>query len=234
MEESHVTCWTMIRSASAGDLEARSEFARRYERPIKAFLAARWSRSIEDASVADAAQEVFVECFRPGGVLDRVGHDAPDEFRAFVLGVTRNVALRIERSDARHGPNQEDPPSDLLAEDPGLSTLFDRAWAEAIVAEAASLHARRAEAAGARERRRVELLARRFGGRQPIRAIAADWGEDPSRVHREYRTAREEFRAALEDVVRFNHPESQDRASRALDEVLAVFEGRTPDAARAT
>ena len=49
-----------------------------------------------------------------------------------------------------------------------------------------------------------------------IREIAARWGEDPAAVHRRYRQAREEFHAALRQVLAFHQPGVSD-----LDEECA-------------
>lgn len=63
--EPHDTCWTVLRAASTGDADARSTFARRYEPTIRFFLATRWRGRVLAAEVADATQEVFVECLKP-------------------------------------------------------------------------------------------------------------------------------------------------------------------------
>ena len=44
----------------------------------------------------DVTQEVFVECFRTGGVLEAAGSGRVPRFRAFLYGVIRNVARRVE------------------------------------------------------------------------------------------------------------------------------------------
>ena len=59
-------------------------------------LAARWRSSSQSSELDDAVQEVFVECFRAGGVLKRVDASRPGGLRPFLFGVVRNVALRFE------------------------------------------------------------------------------------------------------------------------------------------
>src|SRR2546421_76794 len=54
----------------------------------------------------------------------------------------------------------------------------------------------------------VELLQLRFAETLPIRTIAARWGVDPARLHHDYAIARQEFRAALLEVVAFHQPGS--------------------------
>src|SRR5581483_5964729 len=86
-----------------------------------------------------------------------------------------------------------------------LSRVFDRAWAKAILREAARVQEERARAAGERALRRVELLRLRFHEGLPIREIARRWNVEAAGLHHEYARAREEFRAALLDVVAFHH-----------------------------
>ena len=193
------TCWIMIRDAARGDPVARECFARSYLPVVKAYLAARWGGRRE---VDDAAQDVFVECFRAGGLLQKADPGHAGGFRAFLLGAVRNVARRHEarkQFDARL-------PADLPADDTGPAHAFDRAWARALLREAAAIQQRTAEQAGPAAVRRVQLLNLRFGEGLPIRDVAARWGEDPAKLHHEYATAREEFRAALRKVVAFHHP----------------------------
>ena len=67
MPSPDATCWTLIRDAGGGDPAARERFARAYLPVVKAYLAARWRAARH--SVEDAAQDVFVECFKNGGLL---------------------------------------------------------------------------------------------------------------------------------------------------------------------
>ncbi len=200
MTSADATCWTLIRDAAAGDAAARERFARVYRPVVKAYLAARW-RSISQ-NVDDAAQDVFVECFRAGGLLEKADADRPGGFRAFLLGAVRNVARRYE---SRRRPTEE-LPADLAADDTGPAEAFDRAWAKSLLREAA--RAQEAAATTEAATMRVRLLKARFQDGLPIRDIAAKWGEDAAKLHREYATARDEFRAALRTVVAFHLPDA--------------------------
>jgi RNA polymerase sigma-70 factor (ECF subfamily) len=60
--------------------------------------------------------------------------------------------------------------------------------------------------AGPEASQRVQLLRLRFHDGLPIRDIAERWGVNASKLHHEYATARNEFRAALREVVAFHHP----------------------------
>jgi RNA polymerase sigma-70 factor (ECF subfamily) len=198
------TCWTVIRAAAAGSAGDREELARRYLAVVRAYLAARWRGPPLRPDLDDAVQEVFVECFRQGGALEAVGAGRVPSFRAFLYGVVRNVARRFESRPVRAtGPLPE-----IAANEEGLSRLFERTWARAIMAEAARLQQRRAGERGPGAVRRVELLRLRFEEGLPIRAVAERWGVAAAELHHAYAKARQEFRADLLEVVAFHHPGS--------------------------
>ncbi len=204
MPTSESTCWTMIRAAAAGSPAEREELARRYLGIVRSYLAARWRGTALREELDDAAQEVFVECFRQGGVLDAAASGRVLGFRAFLYGVIRNVARRFESRPVRAA----DPLPEIATDDASQSRLFDRTWAQAIMAEAGRLQRDRAEERGAEAVQRVELLRLRFEENLPIRDIALRWGTDPAAVHKSYALARKEFRSALLEVVAFHHPGS--------------------------
>jgi RNA polymerase sigma factor (sigma-70 family) len=204
MPSSESTCWTVIRAAAAGSATDREELARRYLGVVRSYLAARWRGSPLRHDRDDAVQEVFVECFRQGGVLEAAGDGRVPSFRAFLYGVVRNVARRFE---SRAAP-AANPLPEIPDDEPSLSQLFERAWAQAIMAEAARLQRRGATERGAEAVQRVELLRLRFEENLPIRTIAQRWGVAADRLHHAYALARQEFRAALLEVVAFHHPGS--------------------------
>jgi RNA polymerase sigma-70 factor (ECF subfamily) len=163
--------------------------------------------------VDEACQEVFVECFRQGGVLDRAQTDQPGGFRAYLYGVARNVALRFEQRMARSQARREQDPQPLderEADETSLSHVFDREWARAIVRQAIDLLSRNAQAAGPEAQRRFEILRLRFTDGVPIRDIAQRWDADATKLHTEYARARRELKAALFEVVAGYHPGSRD------------------------
>lgn len=205
MSASESTCWTVIRAAAAGSPSGREELARRYLGVVRAYLAARWRGSALRDDLDDAAQEVFVECFRQGGAVEAAGAGRVPDFRAFLYGVVRNVARRFEGRPAR----KAGPLPEVADDDESQSRYFDRAWAQAIMAEAAQLQRQRAAEGGPEAVRRVELLRLRFEEGLPIRTIAERWGDDAARLHRAYALARQEFRAALLAVLAFHQPGSQ-------------------------
>jgi RNA polymerase sigma-70 factor (ECF subfamily) len=225
------TCWSLIRRASAGEDDGRRLFAGRYEPFVRALVAARWSGSPRIVDIDDAVQDVFVECFRSGGVLSRAGADRLPAFRAFLVGVVRNVARRIE---GRRGPLAftDATPEDASTFAPGgfaaavdpPSRDVERTWARALVGEARDLLESRVRQADEAARRRVALLELRFQENLPIREIARRWGTDPARLHREYARARSEFRAALFEVVAAHHPGSPADVERTCEQLLLALQ----------
>jgi RNA polymerase sigma factor (sigma-70 family) len=218
------TCWTVIEAAAGGSAAAREEFARCYAPVIRAYLAARWRSSPSLNELDDAVQEVFLQCFQRDGVLNRA--DRGRGFRPFLYGVVRNVALRIETERGRR--REQQPPSDaplegIPAADESLSRTFDRAWARALLREAARVLEQRARAEGEAACRRVELLRLRFHDGLPIRAIAGRWQTDAALLHHEYARARQEFRAALAAVVAFHHPGTPAEIDQECANLLALL-----------
>ncbi len=215
------TCWTVIQAAAAGSAGDRAEFARRYGPVVRAYLASRWHSSASRHEIDDAVQEVFVECFKQDGVLERADRGRGD-FRPFLFGVVRNVALRVEgvRSSRER---QQVPGSDLEAipdDGPSPSRVFDRAWARALFREAALEQGKKAADCGEAACRRVELLRLRFQENVPVREIARRWGMEAAVLHHEYAKARQEFKAALIEVVAFHHPGSPAAVERECANLL--------------
>ncbi len=226
MPGGQTTCWTVIRDAAGGDPSARQVFAVRYERIVRAYLVARWGGSPLGQDVEDAIQEVFVETFRDGGVLQRVDPESPGGFRAFFYGVVRNVARRAEARHMRRRDQQ--PPTGFFNESPDnaeqrLSRVFDRQWATTMMREAAARQRASAERKGADAQRRVELLRLRFYEARPIREIARLWDADPGELHREYARARKEFREALTEVVGYHLPGSAEAIERECAHLLELL-----------
>src|SRR5690349_11127268 len=101
MDRADSTCWTVIQGAAAGSATDRDDFVRRYSPVIRAYLTARWQNSTYRQEIEDGVQEVFLESFRHGGILERANPVPPGGFRPFLYGVARNVALRMEARLAR-------------------------------------------------------------------------------------------------------------------------------------
>src|SRR5258708_40163891 len=93
--------WKMRAGNGDGNHEKKHLRLRRYAPVVRAYLAERWRSSPHLADCEDAVQDVFVECFRKGGVLERADQSRPGGFRAFLYGVVRNVARRFETAKNR-------------------------------------------------------------------------------------------------------------------------------------
>ena len=97
MSRLDATSWSLIRRAAAGDPADRDAFAKRYAPVVRSFFCARWKLPLDHYQVEDAAQEVFLECFKENGVLQRADPERGTAFRSFFYGVARRVAGRVEQ-----------------------------------------------------------------------------------------------------------------------------------------
>ena len=220
------TSWTVLRAAADGDEKAHSVFARSYLPVVRAYLIARWKGSALSGEVEDAVQNVFVECFRSQGVIQRADPQRSGGFRAFLLGTARNVAANMERArDRRLRRIHSDSlhPERIETDETHLSEVFDRAWARALVREAAARMRDEARAKGSSALRRVEILRLRFQEGLPIREIATRLGREPARTHHDYALARKDFRGALERTVSFHSPGSKAFVDRECERLLALL-----------
>jgi RNA polymerase sigma factor (sigma-70 family) len=220
------TCWTVVRGAAAGNREDRELFVQRYAPVVRTYLEARWNGSPLESSTDDGVQEVFLECFKEGGVLERLDEISQGSFRQFLYGVVRNVALRIEAKRARSRENQAPEDFDfdsIKRREATLSKIFDRAWAQALLDEAVANLLDLAESKGEGARKRVELLHLRFYDGLPIREIARRWQVDAEALHNEYQRARREFKAALLEVITFHSPASPEDAEKEFEEIIAIL-----------
>ena len=230
MSDADSTCWTMVEGAGRGDAAAQSWFAREYGPLVERYLAARWAGSARRQEIADATQEVFLECYRDGGALAKVDRDRGRSFRAFLFGIVRNVARRIEGTPARRSETaltSEAP--EPTSREATLSVLFDRTWARKMMADAAREQRRAATEAGGEALRRVELLELRFQRGLAIREIAAEWQEDPTHLHRQYALAREEFRRALFRVLEQVQGGSAENLEQECSFLLSLLGGEGSD-----
>lgn len=222
-----VTCWTLIESAADGDRVAREEFVQRYLPVVRAYLQARWKSRLSRTEFEDAVQEVFVECLKHEGVLDRNRGRRGSGFRAYLFGAVRNIALRVEETRARKldAPRTDSFHAEVLPiGDDSASRIFDRAWATEIMREAAAKQAELARAEGPGALRRVELLRRIFQEGHGIADIAREWDVPAESLHRDYARARRAFADALKEVVAFHVPESDAAVERECQELMGLLE----------
>jgi RNA polymerase sigma-70 factor (ECF subfamily) len=216
------TSWDLIEAAARGEPDRREQFAALYEGLVRAFLAGLWRGTPNSRLIEDACQDVFVECMKPDGALQRADRSRPEGFRAFLQGVVRNVARRHELATAHKHDARDEIDGTSLADSDGRSPsrTFDREWALAVVREAAGRMAARAAGLGPAARRRVELLRLRFQEDQPIRAIAGQWRMDPAYVHHQYAKARREFHEMLVLTVAQHFPGSSEEVEKECERLL--------------
>lgn len=220
------TSWTMIEGAAKGGAAERELFARRYGPVVKAYFLSRWRKGSIVFDLDDALQDVFMECLKCGGALERAEQRRAGGFRAFLFGITRNVAARHEEERRKVRVVAASPESESSApvgDEADPARVFDRAWALSTVQEALLVLSRRAQKSGAAMRRRVLLLDLRFREGVPLRDIAERWGEDPAHVHKDYAQARKEFESALRSVVRFDVGVESDDVTAECREVLRLL-----------
>jgi RNA polymerase sigma-70 factor (ECF subfamily) len=224
-ERADSTCWTLVRSAAAGDPESQAAYCRLYAPVISSYLAARWRRARDHQDVSDGVQEVFMQCFKPGGALGRADSDRPGGFRAFLYGITRNVAGTIEASRARRVREQGGGEEiDLVpSDDATVSRVFDRAFAQVLTREARRLLAERATP-GSPAATRLRALELMYEKGLPSREIAKELGLDVGAVYPMLTRARKEFRATLLEVIAVYHPEdTREALEERWNEVFAAL-----------
>jgi RNA polymerase sigma factor (sigma-70 family) len=211
VSSSYVTRWTVIQRAADGNPAGRDEFVGAYGKVIRAYLDARWRGTPLADQVDDAAQQVFLDCFKDDGALGRADGQRTTGFRAFLYGIVRNVARGMERTHARSSAHQDSgiDVDQLKSKEESLVRIFDRAWASALLSDAARVQLERARAKGPEALRRNRLLELRYGENLPIREIAKRWDVDPAWLHGQFRQSRDEYRSALEQVVRELHGDDE-------------------------
>ena len=210
MPQSENTCWTVVHGAAGGDPASRAAFAERYVRVVSAYLAARWKLPVDHGDVTDTVQDVFLECFKQATPLERADSDRSGGFRAFLHGITQNVARRAERKGdvLRHGFRMADLDLDQIKHaGPTLSEVFDRAWAENLVRRAMGLIMERAEREGGAALEAVTFLRLRHIESLAPKDIAERHDVPVSRVYQSLKDMRIAFRSAVVETLSHDHPE---------------------------
>ncbi len=175
--------WALIRAVSRGDQRARQVFCLMWRGAVQRDLWRIWRDSPLRAYAADAEQEVFLECLRPGGALARFDPSRGVPLRGYLRGVVRNVAARVARREAsysRHNQRAGDAVFDwshgdgdvlLDVEQHELRRCVERAIVELQLVRACDSHSM------------GELVRLLFHGGLPVRSVARRWGLPPERVH---------------------------------------------------
>ncbi|MEM7201648.1 MAG: sigma-70 family RNA polymerase sigma factor [Planctomycetota bacterium] len=219
------THWTIVLAAADGDAEARETFATRYLPVVRAYLRARWRGRAAQSDLEDAVQEVFVDCLRDDGALTRVEREHQGSFRSYLAGVTRNIALRFETGGAKRRQRiaEDERPDDTPDEEARLTKIFDRAWAQSLVQEAAERLTAAAEQAGPEAVRRVELLRRRYHEGNALKDVAEEWGVPAKAVYREIERARAEYAAILRRVVGEREGCQGEELTQACEQIMKLL-----------
>jgi RNA polymerase sigma-70 factor (ECF subfamily) len=109
--------WTdaaLVAGSLRGDRDLFEELARRYYRPVCAFL---WQRLRRPDLVEDLAQETFLEAYRSLGTLGR-----PEQFAGWLFGIARNRCCKWLRRP-RLGLFAPADGTEPAADDAGMTTF---------------------------------------------------------------------------------------------------------------
>jgi RNA polymerase sigma factor (sigma-70 family) len=220
------TNWSMVLRAGAEDSavarEALAALCEAYWYPVYA-MARRWGHGPADAE--DMTQAYFARFLEKGWVREL----SPEHgrFRSFLLVSVRNFLLNErdrERAQRRGGGRRPVELDGVDAEhryslEPVESstpeTLFERAWAESVLARA--LERLEAEVAETDGRERFEQLKAHLTGDEtgtPYRDLARAWGVGETAVRAAVHRLRKRFGRILRDEV----------AATVLDDPAAVGE----------
>lgn len=218
------THWSVVLGAAEQNPARRQAFGKQYLPIVRAYLAARWRLPADHERVEDAVQDVFVQCFRPGGALKHVDPIRPGGFRSFLFGVVRHVAIDAERQRYRLSglaPNGGDNLDATEANEDLPSQVFDREWARMVAEQAFELMSARG---GGVAQRRIAVLRLRYYDGIPPREIAANARMDVRDVYRLLEAGRNQFRATMLEVMAKHHSgESRSELERRCCELIALF-----------
>jgi RNA polymerase sigma factor (sigma-70 family) len=227
MAQNDSTSWSMILGAAAKRPADQERFATLYTPMIKAYLAARWRLPLDHEDVGDASQEVLLQCFRQNGALQAADPGYASGFRAFLYGVTRNVAAMTERKWSRRRESQAAHSGvfERVDDEASLSQVFDRGWAEVVVREARALLQRRALIRGGSAALRARALELRYQGGLPPREIAPRLELEAKQVYRLLEDGQLEFQEALIEVMASQIPgASRSEVEKRCVDLLQLLE----------
>ena len=216
MTQSEQTSWCVIGRAATGDAAARDEFARRYGPFLRRVFHRRWAGTPYRVHFDDAVQDSFVQCFKPGGVIERADASRGASVRTLLYAVARNVAWRCERDHQRAAAGHALPAEPVEVPD-GLHELT-RGEARGMVREALR---RLCESIDPEARGYGELLRARAYEGQSVGDLAAGDAAAAARLHREYAKAKRAFGSELAAVAAADYPVPPSELRLLLLELLS-------------
>lgn len=213
--------------AASSSVTHRDRFCRRYGPLIETFLASRWRLPRGHERVADGAQEVFLQLFKPNGALKSVDPTRPGGFRAYLYGVTTKVALERDRVAARQRRERRDSRMELDQLGgtwASQSQAFDQAWARLVFQEAYEKMVAQFDG-DPTALRNLQVLQLRYDEALPPREIATRLAIDDVRVvYQVLDTSKARFRRALVAVMADYHPScSKSEVEGLCRQLLTLF-----------
>lgn len=222
MDITFLTSWQLVGLAGTDADGARRAFALRYESFVRRVLAKRWLGTEYGVDFDDAIQDVFVECFKAGGVIEKADPARGASFRTLLFQVTSHVAARFERTRRRDRAHTHDvtPPDDVPAPDLSGYEAVTREEVSDLVREA---HRRMATHHDAVVRERATLLDRHTCRGESILSIAGGDHAAAARLHREHSKAKKEWKAYLVEVVKGEYRVPEGEAKILVADLLGAF-----------
>lgn len=217
-----MTSWQLVGLAGANGDDARREFALRYECFARRVLAKRWRGTSFAMFFDDAVQEVFVECFKSHGVIEKADPTRNSSFRSLLFQVIIHVASRFEHSGRNHRTLHigQDLTEFLQVDDQSGYESVTREEVNELVREALR---RMANHENDDIRRWATLLDRHACHDETIISMASHDTEVAAKLHREYAKAKKECRATLVDVVASEYRVPIAEAKVLVADLLTTF-----------
>jgi DNA-directed RNA polymerase specialized sigma24 family protein len=200
MSLEQVSSWALVGLVGEDHREARREFAFRYDKFVRRVLAKRWLGTAYRNHFDDAVQDVFVECFKPGGVLEKADRTRGGAFRSLLFRVTCHVAARFERAHHRDSRIEANDFADTSGQDNDAYRQLTREEVGEVVRGAI---------------RRMQ---------QKIIHLAAGDTQVAGTLHRQHSKAKLEFQSFLGEVVEETYRVPPEEVSEILQELLSVLE----------
>jgi RNA polymerase sigma factor (sigma-70 family) len=210
------TVWAMLQEGEEAQLQA---LVGRYWKPVYCFIRQSWGKGNEDAK--DLTQEFFLKAVFEGGLVGKF-EPGRGRFRSFLKAAVTNFLRDAAKSAARLKRGGDTRRVDLAGElpDPGTATpeqAFDAQWKRIVLARAVEL-------VEARVKPEVFGVFRTYdldGENVSYEDLAKRHGIRADTVKNYLTRARDEFRAAITEVVAETVGDTQDLA----EEIRELFHG---------